>query len=221
MKAMKSLMRLGRYLINHPRMVFEYHFQGQEYEGSAYTDSDWAGCHRTGKSTSGGCLMRDGHFIKSWSKTQQGVTLSSAEAELVAMNKAASEVLGALSMYEDLGESRSGGSVGRGSPVPLRVGGHQDCGNSTNGLWGAVYGDSSAALAISNRKGCGNRNGKASSWPRPRQTRAAINYYLHFERRKEAIPLSDSRRGGSIRLKESDSFFPIRRYFGSPLRYFD
>ena len=34
-----------------------------------YSDTGWAGCVRTRKSTSGGCLMIGGHLIKSWSKT--------------------------------------------------------------------------------------------------------------------------------------------------------
>ena len=70
---------------------------------AAYSDSDWAGCRRTGKSTSGGCVLRGRHLLKGWSKTQQCVTLSSAEAELVAMNRAAAELLGILSLLVDLG----------------------------------------------------------------------------------------------------------------------
>ena len=37
-------------------------------------------------------------LIKSWSRTQDSVTLSSAEAELVALGKLAAEVLGMRSM---------------------------------------------------------------------------------------------------------------------------
>ena len=50
-----------------------------------YSDSDWAGCRTTGKSTSGGLVMVGRHLIKSWSRTEDSVTLSSAEAELVAL----------------------------------------------------------------------------------------------------------------------------------------
>ena len=35
-----------------------------------YSDSDWAGCLKTRKSTSGGALMLGGHCIKSWSTAQ-------------------------------------------------------------------------------------------------------------------------------------------------------
>ncbi len=44
------------------------------------------------------------HFIKGWSRTQQCVTMSSAEAELVAMVKASAEAMGIASMARDLRE---------------------------------------------------------------------------------------------------------------------
>ena len=71
-----ALKRLGRYLIGCPRMVFSYPWQGREKDIIAYSDSDWAGCRRSGKSTSGGCLMRGSHYLKGWSKTQHCMTLS-------------------------------------------------------------------------------------------------------------------------------------------------
>ena len=92
-----------------------------------YSDSDWAGCRGTGKSTSGGVLMRGMHFIKSCSRTQQCVMLSSAEAELVAMTKLIGEMIGLRQMSFEWGQ-----------PVT-----------------GRVYADSPAALAIAKRKGCG------------------------------------------------------------------
>ena len=42
-----------------------------------------------------------GHLIKSWSRTQDSVTLSSAEAELVALGKLAMEMLGIRSMAHE------------------------------------------------------------------------------------------------------------------------
>ncbi len=123
----RALKRLGRYLIDNPRKVFEYRWQGRENEAHGYSDSDWAGCRVTGKSTSGGAVMIGSHFIKAWSRTQNCVTLSSAEAELVAMTKLSAELIGCISMWRDWG----------------------------NEVSGIVFGDSSAALAISQRRGCG------------------------------------------------------------------
>ena len=47
---------------------------------NAYTDSDWAGQHQTCKSTSGGVTQRKSTTLSAWSRTQQSVSLSSAEA---------------------------------------------------------------------------------------------------------------------------------------------
>ena len=66
-------------------------------------------------------------FIKGWSRTQGSITLSSAEAELVAMVKTAAEVIGILGMMKDW--DHSGRAV--------------------------VLADSSAALGIADRRGSG------------------------------------------------------------------
>ena len=62
--AWKKLKRVGRYLIGKPRMVLKYRWQGEEEEVDGYTDSDWAGCRVTGKSTSGGAIMVGGAFLE-------------------------------------------------------------------------------------------------------------------------------------------------------------
>ena len=63
-------------------------------EGEGFSDSDWAGCKATMKSTSGGIVMIGCHLIKSWSSTQKSITLSSAEAELIAAVKMTAELIG-------------------------------------------------------------------------------------------------------------------------------
>ena len=92
-----------------------------------YSDSDWAGCRITGKSTSGGVVMIGTHFIKGWARTQNHVTMSSAEAELIALVKCTQECMGIQSMLRDWGQH----------------------------LTSTLYADSSAALAIAKRKGAG------------------------------------------------------------------
>ena len=64
---------------------------------------------------------------KGWSKSQSSITLSSAEAELVAMCKLAAEVLGLGSLAKDLGKD----------------------------MKAVLFADSSAAIAISKRRGSG------------------------------------------------------------------
>ena len=51
--ALKKLKRLGRYLLGNARLTTRYEWQGDETEVTGYSDSDWAGCRVTGKSTSG------------------------------------------------------------------------------------------------------------------------------------------------------------------------
>ena len=94
----QKLVRLGRYLRGAPRCVLEYTCQSRCGSPTGFSDSDWAGDRKTGKSTSGGLIMMGNHLVKSWSRTQDAVTLSSAEAELVALGKLAMEVLGVRSM---------------------------------------------------------------------------------------------------------------------------
>ena len=71
--------------------------------------------------------MIGGHFIKGLARAQNHVTLSSVEAELIALLKCSAELLGIRSMLKDFGVDSSG----------------------------VVYADSSAALATGKRKGAG------------------------------------------------------------------
>ena len=75
----QGLKRLGRYFEGHRRLIFEYAFQSAE-KVYFYSDTDWAGCIKTRKSTSGGCLMVGSHLFKCWSSTLGVVSLSSGEA---------------------------------------------------------------------------------------------------------------------------------------------
>ena len=102
------LKRLGRYLTGSGRAALKFDWQGHESEVTGYSDSDWAGCRVTGRSTSGGALMIGSHFIKGWSRTPNHVTMSSAEAELIAMVKCSAELLGLRSLMMDLGRDSSG-----------------------------------------------------------------------------------------------------------------
>ena len=72
-------------------------------ESVLWTDSNYAGCHVTRKSTSGGVLMFGTHCIKSWSVTQSVISLSSGEAEYYAMVKGASVALGFKSILKEVG----------------------------------------------------------------------------------------------------------------------
>ena len=93
----------------------------------AYSDSDWAGCRASRRSTSGGLLAVSGGVVKSWSSTQGTIATWSGEAEYYAAVKAAAEALGFQSLARDLGWN---------SPI-------------------YVYIDSSAAKSVASRVGLG------------------------------------------------------------------
>ena len=74
-------------------MVFKLDYQNADHT-DAYADTDWAGCPRSRRSTSGGCIMVVTYLLKCWSSTQAGAAMSSGEAELYGAVKGASTGLG-------------------------------------------------------------------------------------------------------------------------------
>ena len=98
---------MARYVLSHPRVVWEFEMQGEIKQMRAFSDADWAGCRRARKSTSGGSIHVGLHCIKTWSKTQAVIAKSSAESELYAVVKTACESLGMLSLLADFGEEYS------------------------------------------------------------------------------------------------------------------
>ena len=122
-----KLKRVARYPAGAPRYVQTYAWQQPEIRVNAYADSDWAGHKVSRKSTSGGLLMIGGHLIKSWSSTQPVIALSSGEAELYALVKAASHAKGLCSLIADFG-------------FETKI---------------SVHTDSTAAIGIAHRRGLG------------------------------------------------------------------
>ena len=77
----KSIIRVLRYLKQSGMVEYLYKWQDSPNEILVYTDSDWAGCQRTRRSTTGGSVMCGSCVVAHWSRTQVSVALSSAEAE--------------------------------------------------------------------------------------------------------------------------------------------
>ena len=121
-----SLKRLGRFLEGKRRLVYHYPWQSCSHV-DVYSDTDWGGCPRTRKSTSGGCLMLGKHLVKSWSSTQISPSLSSGEAEFYGVVKAAGIGLGFQALLSDVDVS-----------LPVRV-----------------WTDSTATMGICGRQGLG------------------------------------------------------------------
>ena len=124
--SMAALKRLGRYLVGRPRLVFRYAFQSAD-NIDCYSDTDWAGCPKTRKSTSGGVVLLCQHILKTYSPTQPTISLSSGEAEFYGVVRASGAALGQQSLFADL-------------DIGLQV---------------RVWTDSSAAVGICSRQGLG------------------------------------------------------------------
>ena len=75
-----GLKRLARFLVSYPRAVQTFVWQGTPKVLKAYTDSDFAGCTRTRRSTSGYCALWGLHCLSVKCKHQSVIALSSGEA---------------------------------------------------------------------------------------------------------------------------------------------
>ena len=78
---MKDMKRLGRYMIGKGRVQVRFERQDKCNVIDIWTDTDYAGCTETRKSTSGGLALLGRHMVKGWANTQSVIALSSREAE--------------------------------------------------------------------------------------------------------------------------------------------
>ena len=145
-----KLKRIGRYLLGKPRLISKFAWQSDIGVVTAYSDSDWAGDKNTCKSTSGGILVIGSHVLKSYSRQQRTVALSSAEAELHGIVAASSEALGLIGLLRDMGLT----------------------------FEGEIYCDSSAALGIAQRSGVGKlRHVRTQAlWVQEVRSEGRLNY---------------------------------------------
>jgi hypothetical protein len=95
--------RLPMYLKNRRRVVLEYKYQELPKKVLIWSDTDFAGCGRTRKSTSGGAVMLGSQCLKTYSQTQDTIPLSSGESEFYGIVKAATMGVGIKSLFGDLG----------------------------------------------------------------------------------------------------------------------
>ena len=98
--------RVLRFLRGRPWCEWRFPWQEMPIHLVGYSDSDWAGCTKTRRSTSGGGITLGQHLLTHWSRAQSCVALSSGEAELNAMLKAACEGLSVRYLLEEIGEKR-------------------------------------------------------------------------------------------------------------------
>ena len=125
----QMLKRAARYLKGRPRCFQSFPFERDGGNIQTFADSDWAGCPLTRKSTSGGAILWGRSLLKSWSTVQSTTAMSSGEAELYAIVKAAAQTKYVISVAHDF-------------DIDLR---------------GLLRTDSSAAMGITKRSGLGGR----------------------------------------------------------------
>ena len=126
--SLTKLKRLGRYYKGRPRLVYKFPFaQAPAERIEVFTDTDFAGCSQTRRSTSGGCAVINNSLVKHWSKTQSTIALSSGESELVGIGSGMAQALGLRSLAADMGWN-----------LKLKV-----------------YSDATAAIGIAKRRGLG------------------------------------------------------------------
>ena len=101
-----AIKKICRYLRQAPRMAMRFEEQEAQSEIVVSTDTDYAGCRKTRRSTNGGVIQIGSHMVKTWSTTQAIVALSSGEAEFYGLVKGACEAIGVAGLLEDLGRSR-------------------------------------------------------------------------------------------------------------------
>ena len=87
-----AVKRIFRYLLDTPTLGLWYP-KGSTFDLIGYSDADFAGCKVDRKSTSGTCQFL-GNMLVSWfSKKQNSVALSTAEAEYIAAGNCCAQIL--------------------------------------------------------------------------------------------------------------------------------
>jgi hypothetical protein len=126
----QKMKKLAHFMVGLKDVKFCYEWQSEEEacELEIFVDSDWAGCVRTRRSTSGGIARLGKHTLRTWSTTQPTVAMSSAEAEYYEMTEGATHGIGLCGMLGEMGVNVSGV---------------------------ALYTDSSAAKSFASRRGVG------------------------------------------------------------------
>jgi hypothetical protein len=109
----KAMLHCLRYLKGTADLALRYD-RNATHQLLAFTDSDYAGCSGTRRSTSGGIFTYAGGPVHWFSRKQDNITLSATEAEFGAMSEGTREVRWLRLLLSDLGHPPDG-------PTPLYV----------------------------------------------------------------------------------------------------
>ncbi|CAK0865658.1 unnamed protein product, partial [Prorocentrum cordatum] len=135
---MELVKRIARHLLGRPRLV--QRFRRRRWSGvlKGFSDSDFAGCLETRKSTSCGVFQLGDHMIRVFSATQGSEALSSGEAEWYALVHTVSCGIGLVSLARDMGyelELRLAGDATAASGIAHRRGAGRIRHIETKALW--------------------------------------------------------------------------------------
>ena len=97
-----NLKRIVRYLKGAPSAKSLIEISTLSKFVNVYTDSDWAGQATTCKSTNGGVVLWGNATLTALSRTQQTVSLSSAEAELYVLTTGVAEGMVTKHLLQEL-----------------------------------------------------------------------------------------------------------------------
>jgi hypothetical protein len=89
---LRAVKRIMRYLVLTPNLGLWYP-RGSYFELVGYSDADYAGCKVDRKSTSGTCQFLRRSLVSWYSKKQNSITLSTAEAEYVTVGSCCAQLL--------------------------------------------------------------------------------------------------------------------------------
>ena len=121
------LKRAARFLKGQPRCVWRFGRQRSPGVLDVYSDTDWAGCPISRRSTSAIVCKHGLHCLLTASTTQIPISLSSGEAEFYGVVRAASRGIGLQQLFRSLGLEKDV----------------------------KIWSDSSAAIGVAQRRGCG------------------------------------------------------------------
>ena len=100
--------RVLRYVKGTLDRKLEYRPVSQSGVLYGYTDSDWAGCVETRKSTGGFVYLLNGGAVSWMSKKQEQVATSSCHAEYMALNRAGREAVWLRRLLQEMGYGQAG-----------------------------------------------------------------------------------------------------------------
>ncbi len=90
----RTAKQLARYLKDHRRVTLEHKYQQLPNKVVAWSDTDFAGCGRAKRSTSGGVAMLGSRCLETHSQKQETIALSSGDSEFYGIVKAATVGIG-------------------------------------------------------------------------------------------------------------------------------